>query len=130
MHVLLVSCIHYSMQITKMKSIPVTLSVCCSRLDYASFDDLVHYDVVFSTASLSISPRPFHGSDVCHIPHAIELNASLPVRLSMDFSQEARYSDRLHALSAQPWNAEPDIKEFIKYQYTPDELVYSRNHCT
>ena len=47
----------------------------------------------------------------------------------MDFSQEPKHSDRLRVLGAHPWNAEPDIAELVKHTYTPNELVYSRNHC-
>ncbi|TFY64121.1 hypothetical protein EVJ58_g2829 [Rhodofomes roseus] len=47
----------------------------------------------------------------------------------MNFSQEPKHSDKLHELGAQPYNAEPDIAELVQHPYTPDELVYSRNHC-
>ncbi|KAH9928258.1 Oxidoreductase, molybdopterin-binding domain-containing protein [Fomitopsis serialis] len=47
----------------------------------------------------------------------------------MDFSREPEHSDKLHVLGVQPWNAEPDIAELVRHPYTPEQLVYSRNHC-
>lgn len=47
---------------------------------------------------------------------------------SMNLTPE-HHSDRLIAHQESPWNAEPDVRELIKYTYTPEELVYCRNHC-
>lgn len=48
--------------------------------------------------------------------------------MTMDFSKEPPHSDYLTAKSEQPWNAEPELSELIKYSLTPEELIFSRNH--
>lgn len=29
----------------------------------------------------------------------------------------------------EPFNAEPDLASLVQFPHTPDDLIYSRNHC-
>ncbi|TFK50008.1 molybdopterin binding oxidoreductase [Heliocybe sulcata] len=46
----------------------------------------------------------------------------------MDPSTQTPFSNRLTVLQEQPYNAEPDTAALIAHPYTPDELIYCRNH--
>ena len=46
----------------------------------------------------------------------------------MDFSQEGAHSSRLIVQGGKPFNAEPHAADLVEFPYTPEELVYCRNH--
>ncbi|KAJ3905385.1 Oxidoreductase, molybdopterin-binding domain-containing protein [Lentinula edodes] len=46
----------------------------------------------------------------------------------MDFSTEPPHSDKLFIQAPQPFNAEPPAASLVEFAYTPEELVYCRNH--
>lgn len=47
----------------------------------------------------------------------------------MDYSREPPHSKFLQLVhDVQPFNAEPLPHQLTQYKYTPDELVYCRNH--
>ncbi|EPQ54335.1 molybdopterin binding oxidoreductase [Gloeophyllum trabeum ATCC 11539] len=46
----------------------------------------------------------------------------------MDPSTQSSFSNRLSVLQEQPYNAEPDLVALVAQPYTPDELIYCRNH--
>lgn len=42
---------------------------------------------------------------------------------------EKSFSGRLLLHSEEPFNAESPLSELVKHEYTPEELMYCRNHC-
>ena len=46
----------------------------------------------------------------------------------MDFSREVPHVDGLIVRAAQPFNAEPPASALVEFKYTPEELLYCRNH--
>jgi sulfite oxidase len=46
----------------------------------------------------------------------------------MDYSNEPPHSDLLFVQAQQPFNAEPPVSSLVEFVYTPEELVYCRNH--
>ncbi|KIK63199.1 hypothetical protein GYMLUDRAFT_41525 [Collybiopsis luxurians FD-317 M1] len=46
----------------------------------------------------------------------------------MDYSNEPPHSDQLFVQAQQPFNAEPSVASLVEFAYTPEELVYCRNH--
>ena len=43
--------------------------------------------------------------------------------------EETRHSSRLLLHSSAPYNAETPLHELVEHNYTPEELMYCRNHC-
>lgn len=46
----------------------------------------------------------------------------------MDYSREVAHTDRLIVRGAQPFNAEPPASTLVEFKYTPEDLIYCRNH--
>lgn len=46
----------------------------------------------------------------------------------MDYTGEVEHSDQLIIRGAQPFNAEPLASALVEFVYTPEELIYCRNH--
>ncbi|KAJ3716182.1 Oxidoreductase, molybdopterin-binding domain-containing protein [Lentinula raphanica] len=46
----------------------------------------------------------------------------------MDYSLEPPHSDKLFVQAQKPFNAEPPAAALVEFAYTPEELVYCRNH--
>ena len=46
----------------------------------------------------------------------------------MDFTREVEHSDRLVVRGDRPFNAEPVAAGLVEFKYTPEELIYCRNH--
>lgn len=46
----------------------------------------------------------------------------------MDYSQEPPHSGLLIVKGTEPFNAEPDISALVEFKYTPEDLIYCRNH--
>lgn len=46
----------------------------------------------------------------------------------MDYSDEPPHSDLLVIKGKEPFNAEPDVSALVEFKYTPEDLVYCRNH--
>ncbi|KZS94277.1 hypothetical protein SISNIDRAFT_454013 [Sistotremastrum niveocremeum HHB9708] len=46
----------------------------------------------------------------------------------MDFSCEPNHSSNLQIRSKEPFNAEPPVDSLVAHEYTPENLVYCRNH--
>lgn len=46
----------------------------------------------------------------------------------MDYSEESLHSDFLIVKGKEPFNAEPEVSALVEFKYTPDDLVYCRNH--
>ena len=49
-------------------------------------------------------------------------------KLQMDYTGEVEHSDQLIIRGAQPFNAEPLASALVEFVYTPEELIYCRNH--
>ncbi|KAI5122760.1 hypothetical protein M0805_009842 [Coniferiporia weirii] len=48
--------------------------------------------------------------------------------VEMDFSREVPHADGLIVRGEQPFNAEPPASALVEFKYTPEELIYCRNH--
>ena len=50
----------------------------------------------------------------------------------MDYSREVEHpqADRLIVRGDQPFNAEPTAAQLVEFEFTPEELIYCRNHST
>ncbi|KAH8117832.1 molybdopterin binding oxidoreductase [Phellopilus nigrolimitatus] len=48
--------------------------------------------------------------------------------IDMNFSFEVPHSEGLIVRGAQPFNAEPPASALVEFRYTPEELIYCRNH--
>ncbi|EJD06445.1 molybdopterin binding oxidoreductase [Fomitiporia mediterranea MF3/22] len=46
----------------------------------------------------------------------------------MDFTREVSHADGLIVRGEKPFNAEPPASALVEFRYTPEELVYCRNH--
>lgn len=46
----------------------------------------------------------------------------------MDYSNEPPHSELLLVQANQPFNAEAPVSALIEFDFTPEDLVYSRNH--
>lgn len=48
----------------------------------------------------------------------------------MDYSREVQHpqADRLIVRGDRPFNAEPTAAQLVEFDYTPEELIYCRNH--
>lgn len=50
------------------------------------------------------------------------------VEAKMDFSREAPHTEGLIVRGEKPFNAEPPASALVAFKYTPEELIYCRNH--
>lgn len=50
--------------------------------------------------------------------------------MDIDYSQEVQHpqADRLIVRGDRPFNAEPTAAQLVEFDYTPEELIYCRNH--
>jgi sulfite oxidase len=46
----------------------------------------------------------------------------------MDYSREVEHTQQLLVRGRQPFNAEPPASALVEFKYTPEELIYCRNH--
>lgn len=46
----------------------------------------------------------------------------------MDYSNEPPHSELLVVKGKEPFNAEPEVSALVEFKYTPEDLVYCRNH--
>ena len=46
----------------------------------------------------------------------------------MDYSDEPPHSKLLVVKGNEPFNAEPEASALVQFKYTPEDLVYCRNH--
>jgi len=46
----------------------------------------------------------------------------------MDYSDEPPHSKLLVVKGKEPFNAEPEASALVQFKYTPEDLVYCRNH--
>ena len=46
----------------------------------------------------------------------------------MDYSREVTHTQPLLVRGREPFNAEPPAGTLVEFKYTPEDLIYCRNH--
>jgi sulfite oxidase len=46
----------------------------------------------------------------------------------MNYRDEPPHSEQLFIKGKEPFNAEPEVSALVEFKYTPEDLVYCRNH--